>query len=66
MIAEVSNAVSNNEVDWIPGVGEVHRYEGAISTGPQHLTLDEPRPVRTHSTVKMKEELLPWQQCYGI
>lgn len=27
-------------IEWVPGIGDVVVYDGAVSTGPQHLTLD--------------------------
>lgn len=28
------------ETEWMPGIGDVHVYDGAISTGPQYLDLE--------------------------
>jgi hypothetical protein len=46
-IEEVTNQPKNN-VDWLPGVGDIYQYETCVSTGTQHL---DPDPV-----VRQKEE----------
>lgn len=57
--------VNNNNVDWIPGVGDV----------PERLTLNDLdfsylRTEQAHESASPKqtapEELMPWQQCYQI